>query len=66
MKVSRGVELFVEDKEDNFVLYRLVPPKFTIPVASSVAKHFDFVSVYILAIPELFRLYRDKYRISTD
>uniref|UniRef100_A0A7N2R3V0 Uncharacterized protein n=1 Tax=Quercus lobata TaxID=97700 RepID=A0A7N2R3V0_QUELO len=36
----------------------------SVPVASPVAKHFDFVPVYIPTIPELFWPYRDKYRIS--
>ena len=49
-------------KEDDFIPYRLVPPKFTIPVV----KHFDFVPVYIPDILELFRPYRDKYQILAD
>ena len=50
-------------KEDNFVSYRPIPPKFTI----SVVKHFDFVPVYIPAILELFQPYPiSRYRTGTN
>ena len=47
----------------DFVPFRPVPSVFTIPVASLVEKHIDFVPVLIPAIPELFQPYRDKYQI---
>ena len=51
-------------KEDNFVLYWLVPLEFVVPVLRPIQKCSCFVSVWIPAVPELFRAYRDKYRVS--
>ena len=51
-------------KEVNFVPYWPVQLEFVLPVLRPVQKCSCFVSVQIPAVPEPFRAYRDKYRVS--
>ena len=49
----------------SFIPYRPVQPIFSVLVPGTIQKRPHFVPLWIPAVPEAFRLYRPKYRIST-